>query len=224
MSPPLGDNGVAPAVTAVSSQFLARAALGVCDDTLAMLRTGIDRVLESYSQPSRRAQIRTIAIGRATALAYPCLGSAALRDVAAVSPLDRAQRAHAAHDWGRARLVLDSLANVIRPVARPGDVSLEHTVQEAWLRAATGDTDKAIRQLDLVLDALPTLTTQAVRDQAASAAVGRAMTLRAELAAARRDTPTAQRWAGRALELWASADAPMQPTLRRLRTLASATR
>jgi hypothetical protein len=219
-----GDAGIAPAVTAIAMRLFARASLGVCDDTLSMLRAEIDRVLDSYAQPNRRTQIRASAIGRAASLAYPCMGTAAVRDIPPTSPLDRAQRAHAQRDWNRARAVLDTLRTVIRTMDRPGDVSLDHTVQEAWLRAASGDTTAAIRQLDLVLEALPTISTYTVRDPALAGAVGRAMTLRAELAAARVDTPTAQRWAGHALALWASADGPMQPTLRRLRTLASANR
>jgi hypothetical protein len=83
-----------------------------------------------------------------------------------------------------------------------------------------GDTAAAIRQLDLVLDALPTLGTLAIREEPQAAAVPRAMALRAELASARRDSATARRWAGSALALWANADAPLKPTVDRLRTFA----
>jgi hypothetical protein len=223
MSPRYADAGIAPPLTALASQFFTRAAPGICDDSLAILRGTFEKLLDSYAQPIRRQQIRAAALGRASALSYPCLRSGALAGLPAISPLDRAQRAFASHDWGRTRLVLDSLSQ-IRSVGRPGDVALDHTVQEAWLRAATGDTAAAIRQLDLVLEALSTLSTQAVREEAQSAAVGRAMALRAELGAARRDATSARRWAGNALELWANADASLKPTLDRLRTLAAASR
>jgi hypothetical protein len=100
-------------------------------------------------------------------------------------------------------------------------VALDHTVQEAWLRAASGDTAVAERQLDLVLEALPTLSARtAVLEGAQSAAVGRAMVLRADLALARRDSATARRWARNVVELWSQADAALRPTVERMKAVA----
>ena len=211
--------GVQPALTESANRFFARAASGVCDDSVAVARTAFDRALDSYAAPNRRDQLRTIAIARAATLAFPCLRAMALTGLTAASPLDRAQRARVAHDNRRVRMILDSLTSV-RSVYRPGDIALDHTVQEAWLRATAGDTAGAERQLDLVLDALPTLSALAVREDAQSAALGRAMVLRADLASARRDSATARRWATAALDLWAGADASFKPTLDRMRTMA----
>jgi len=210
--------GVAPPLTAAANRFLARAAAGVCDDSLSLARREFDRALDSYAQPNRRTQLRQIAIGRAATLAYPCMRGAALKDMSAASPLDRAQRAFEARDRRRTRMILDSLT-AIRSVYRPGDISLDHTVQEAWLRAVAGDSASAVRQLDLVLDALPTLSALAVRDDAQAAAVGRAMVLRADLAVARRDTAASRHWASAALDLLAGSDAALRPTLARMRVL-----
>jgi hypothetical protein len=210
--------GVAPPLTAAANRFFARAAAGVCDDSLAIARREFDHVLDSYAQPARRAQLRQIAIGRAATLAYPCMRGVALKDMSAASPLDRAQRALEARDRRGVRMILDSLT-AVRSVYRPGDISLDHTVQEAWLRAAAGDSAGAVRQLDLVLDALPTLSALAVRDDAQAAAVGRSMVLRADLAAARRDTAVARHWASAALDLLAGSDAALKPTLARMRVL-----
>ena len=115
--------------------------------------------------------------------------------------------------------MLDSLTE-LRRTYRPGDVSLDHTLNEAWLRAALGDTIAALRQLDRVLDALPTLGTFSVREPAQAAAIARTMAFRAELATAQRDSATARRWAGNALALWSNADPMLQPTIARLRQLA----
>jgi hypothetical protein len=93
-------------------------------------------------------------------------------------------------------------------------------VQEASLRASVGDASGAIRHLDYVLTALPTLGTFAVREEAQAAALGRALTLRAELAAAAGDSATAARRARQALTLWERADPPLARTLGRLRELA----
>ena len=218
-SPIYASLGIAPPLNAAASRFFARAAPGVCDDTLALLRRDFERVLDSYAPPNRKDQIRRTVLWQGAALSFPCLLGGALAGLAPSVPLDRAQRAFAAHDVKRTRMLLDSLGSV-RSVYRPGDISLDHTVQEAWLRAAAGDSAGAERQLDLVLDALPTLGTQAVRETAQSAAVGRAMVLRAELAGARHDTATAHRWAKGALELWTKADASLKPTLDRMKVVA----
>ena len=210
--------GVQPALGDAANRFFTRAATGLCDDSVATLRAAFDRALESYAQPSRRDQLRPIAIGRAAALAFPCLRANAYAGLAPATPLDRAQRALARRDYRGVRATLDSLA-AVQSVARPGDIALDHTVQAAWLRAAAGDTAGAERQLDLVLDALPTLSALAVREEAQAAALGRAMVLRADLAAARRDPAKARRWAAAALDLWGGADASFRPTLDRMRAL-----
>jgi hypothetical protein len=116
--------------------------------------------------------------------------------------------------------ILDSAA-ALRAGFRPGDLALDFTVQEAWLRAAAGDTATAVRQLDVVLDALPTLSSRnAVLEGAQSAAVGWAMLLRADLAAARGETETAKRWAARVVDLWASADGALKPAVGRMKAIA----
>jgi hypothetical protein len=212
--------GIAPPLTAAWSLLFARAALGVCDDSLVTLVHDIDRLLESYTQPSGRDAVRRDLLGRPGMLAFPC--AARELDVGpSIVPLARAQAA--ASNVRQARLLLDStLAR--RAGYRPGDVSLDYTVQEAALRAAIGDTSSAIRQLDLVLNALPTLGTFAVREEAQAAALGRALALRAELAARAGDKPTAVQRARQALTLWQDADPPVATRLGRLREIAGAGR
>jgi hypothetical protein len=210
--------GVSPALTAASTRYFMRAALGACGADLDTDRRSVERSLESQSSPAQRAQVRELAVRRAATLAFSCSRGAALAGLRSTSALDRAQQALADRNRARARSILDSLAEV-RRTYRPGDVALDHTVAEAWLRAEIGDSTAAAQQLDRVLEALPTLGAFAVREEAQSAAIARAMILRAELAAAQRDSATARRWAGHALALWANAEPPLQPSVARLRQL-----
>ena len=209
-------------VESVADQLFMRAALGVCDDSLAALRGAVDALLDSYSPPARRAAARQAALGRAMALAFPCLHGRALDGLTPSLALDRAERAMANGNASRARAILDS-AQLARAGMRPGDVALDFTVQEAWLRAAIGDTAAAIRQLDLVLNALPTLGPFAAHEEAQAAAMGRALALRAELAAAQHDTAQRRRRASEVLALWQHADASLAPIQARMRALAAAT-
>jgi hypothetical protein len=195
----------------------------VCDDSLITLRNDVDRLLDSYAQPTKRDEMRQSLIERPMILAYPCLGGKALDGVTAASPLARAQRAASSNDRRRAQLLLDSL-EATRVSGRPGDVSLAYTVQEAWLRESIGDLAGAERELDLVLNALPTLSLYAVREEAQSAAVGRALALRAELAMKSGDIAQSRQRAREALALWQHADASLAPTLDRLRGIASGMR
>jgi hypothetical protein len=213
-------SGVAPPLNAASSRLLLRAAAGVCDDSLLVLRGAIDQLLESYGEPTRRASLRRLLLGRAMSLAFPCLGTRALDGLTFEWPIAGAQRAMAAGNRRLAAAVLDTL--LARRVAwLPGDVSLDETVQEASVRATIGDTVGAARQLDRVLDALPTLGPWAVREPVQAAAIGRAFAYRAELAARSGDASQARRWARAALVIWQHADPSLATVVARLRVLAA---
>src|SRR5690606_36183322 len=109
------------------------------------------------------------------------------------------QREWAAGRTDAVRAHFDTLQRT-RSMDRPGDVTLDHIYQEAWLLAAIGDSAAAARHLELPLTATTTLGTRILRDVPQAAALGRAMALRAELAAAAGDRATARRWAAAASE------------------------
>ena len=111
-----------------------------------------------------------------------------------------------------------------RRAYRPGDIALDYTYQEAWLKAAIGDTAGAILQLDPSLNAIPTMSASALREAGAAAAVGRAMGLRADLAAATGDLKNAKRWGSALAALWMDADPVLQPTVSRMKALAGSGR
>jgi Protein kinase domain len=217
------DRGISPPVTKVASELFARAASGVCDDSVPALRRTLEGVLDSYSQPVRRPEMLRELITRPMSLAYPCFGVRTFDGLPVYLPLDAAQRAAARGDRRWVRAWLDSLA-VVRGVDVPGDIALDFVVQEARLELAIHDSASAVRRLDLVLRALPSLSPFAVREEAQAAAVGRAFALRAELAHAMGDTAEQVRAARGAVAVWRSADQNFLPTLQRLRSLASPVR
>jgi hypothetical protein len=114
---------------------------------------------------------------------------------------------------------MDSLQAARRNM-RPGALSLDNLVQEAWLQDFTGDSAGAAQRLDVTLNALPTLSTMILAEPVMAAAVGRAMAYRAELAVRLNDPATAAMWAGRVLTLWGHADSNLAPTVARMRLLA----
>jgi len=214
------DEGV-PAANAAASALLMRAALGVCDDSTRTLPASITRTLDSYVGAEQRQQTADALLERAVALSAPCTGPAATLAIAhPASPLVRMQQVAAHGDKALVRHMLDSVATTRRAM-RPGAVSLDRIIQEAWLADFAGDPTRAAQMLDLTLTALPTLSSYIVTEPVMSASVGRAMAYRAELAARLNDPSSAALWASRVLTVWAHADANLEPTLARMRRLAA---
>ncbi len=210
-----------PLLDDVSAALFVRASLGVCDDSLRALRARVDVLLDSYVNPAQRAKASESILARPLSLGVQCFGppaTLALHDFAA--PLGPVLQWLGRGDTARARVQLDS-NQTARALYRPGEISLDLTVTEAWVRAALHDTTAAMHQLDLTLTALPTLSSFVVYEPGMAAAVGRAMVLRAELASRRGDAATAALWAGRVLTLWAKSDPSLAPTLARMRRLAT---
>jgi hypothetical protein len=153
-------------------------------------------------------------------LAAPCSGArTSLLIGAPATKLVRAQQRAARGDMAGARVMMDSL-HATRRNMRPGALSLDNLVQEAWLQDFSGDPKGAATRLDVTLNALPTLSTAILAEPVMAAAVGRSMAYRAELAVRLEDSATAALWAGRVLTLWGHADANMEPTVARMRRLA----
>jgi hypothetical protein len=200
-----------------------RTALGVCDDSVRALERRLHAVIGSHVVPTRLAVARDDMLHRPLMFAAPCLGFEATLAVREPQlELLRVQQDLGRGDRARARARLDSLQR-IRAATRPGELAFDFTVGEAQARAATGDSAGAIRQLDLTLTALATLSPHVVREPGMAAAVGRGMAYRAELASASGDRGTAALWAGRVLTLWRHADPSLAPTMARMRRLANAT-
>jgi hypothetical protein len=105
----------------------------------------------------------------------------------------------------------------LRQFVEPARVSFDALVPEAAVMARAGYAETAAAWLDQALTALR--VSQPNADPIHVATLVRAMALRADLANQAGDKDTARRWAGAVVDLWADADAPVQPTLRRMRTM-----
>lgn len=213
-------NPTPPAVVQPAAELLVLSSIGVCGDTLRSLVALIDSRLAQYATEDQREDLRRATVVRPMSLAVPCLGPAVMKGLKSGSRLVRMQQDLAGGDERALRLRFDSV-RAARVGLRPGDVSLDHTVQEAWLLLALRDTAAAIRYLDLPLSSLPTLSTHLLDDVPQAAAVGRAFALRAELAAATGDARGARQHAERVLALWDGASPLLQPTITRMRQLAA---
>ena len=213
---------IAPQLVEPSAEFFSRSALGICGAKTNALEARIEQLLQSYTRPEDRAAVQNVIEARALGFQAPCTnGASAARAVGSPDRLHRMQQYFAEHDFAAARALLDTV-RLARATMLPGEVSLDYTYQESWLRAAMGDVAGAAASLDLALNALPGLSIPASDEVAASAAFGRAMILRVELAAKMHDGTTARRWAGALAALWAHADPELLAEVRRVQTVAAA--
>jgi hypothetical protein len=208
-----------PQVRDAASELFINAALGICGDRITRLEKELDDAIVRYVRAERAASFRADLMERPLSMTVPCTaGRSALNLKSPDDRLLQAQQAYARNDLRLVRALLDTVAEIER-LGRPGDMSLDYTYQLAWLRVAIGDTAVAIRLLDNSLDALPALSSDNLQELAAASAVGRAMELRARLAAARGDSKTALRWARGLAMLWETADPLLGTVPNNLRTL-----
>ena len=210
----------------LAARLFAHASLGTCSDSIAQIEADLRDRIESHVAEANRADIAAAVTSRSLSMLVPCTaGASALRMRKSADRFFHIQEAFARKDFARVRVLFDALA-ASRIVQRPGDISLDRTFNEAWLRRASGDTAGAIRQLDQILGALPTISATSLFGWAtspAAAAAPRAMLLRAEMAAARGDFRTARRWVQAVESLWGKADPRLRAQLRTVATLAGGT-
>jgi len=206
-----------------AAPFFAFAALGVCSDTTFALERRLDDQLAHYVAEDKLAGVRVAVKARPLSMLAPCTGGKSSLGVdAAGYRLLKMQQAFATHDTRNLGILLKSVDSDSR-TQRPGDVSLDLTYQLAWLHSAMGDTAAAVRQLDRVLGALPSLSASSLREAGSAAAAGRAMTLRAELAISQGDLEAQKKWAGALADLWGTADSPLLPVVAKMRAVAART-
>ncbi len=202
-----------------AAPFFAFAALGVCADTTRALERRLDEQLAHSVAEDKLTRLRVAVKARPLSMLAPCTaGKSSVGIDAGGNRLLKMQQAFAVGDTRGLRTLFQSVASDEKS-QRPGDVSLDVTYQLAWLRSAMGDTAAAVRQLDRALGALPSFSASSLREAGSAAAAGRAMALRAELANAQRDIESQRKWARALADLWATADAPLQPVVTRMRAL-----
>ena len=106
---------------------------------------------------------------------------------------------------------------------RPNDVAMDAIFMEAWLILQLGDTTAAIDLLDASLNSLPSAQSVLLWQVPQVGALIQAMALRSDLAAAKRDSATAARWAQAVVDLWSSADSDFTPFMSRMKGQARGT-
>lgn len=178
-------------------------------DSLVALRARAEQAISGFAAPQAADSIRVALMARSLSLAVPVLGASAVAGLQSSTRLVQAQQAFGRHDAATARAMLDSLRQM--RAGHAAAVRVDQAYQEAWLRAAIGDSAGAARELDAVLDGLPALGTRFLSQTSEAASLARAMELRAQLARRRGDRAAATRWTAAVKALWAEAD----PELRR---------
>jgi serine/threonine protein kinase/tetratricopeptide (TPR) repeat protein len=210
-------------LSAPAAAFFTSAAFGICGPATDRIEQELDRDISSAFSEDDRERARAELKSRPISLLAPCTnGLASLKIPNSTDKLVRMQQALARHDARLLKALLDSATAMTR-MQRPSDLSLDYAYQLSWIRLASGDTASAIQYLDIALGALPSLSSASLRDIAPAAAAVRAMALRAELAATRKDPQTARRWASAVVALWSGAEAPLQPVVGKMRILAGTT-
>jgi len=205
-----------------AAPFFAFASLGVCGDTTARLEQHLDDQIAHYISEDDQPRVMALVKARSLSMLAPCTGGKASLRASATSRILAMQQALAKGELGTLKSMLANIAADAK-TQRPGDIALDFAYQVAWLRAASGDTAGAARQLDRTLGGLPSMAAVSVREPASAAAAGRAMAFRAELAATRGETGERQKWARAVADMWATADAPLQQVVARMRSLAAPT-
>ncbi|MBA3580433.1 MAG: serine/threonine protein kinase [Gemmatimonadaceae bacterium] len=203
-----------------AAEFLSLAALSACSPRLGALEKKVGSLLLSYVEPGKMSATRARLVDEALSLSASCSGgSSALRIERPVNPFLEMQQHHARGNTVKVRAGFDSLARMRRGM-RASNLSPSNLFREAWLRTAIGDTTGAVLQLDLVLEALPTLPAVMLENAVQTASLLRAMAFRAELAAAAGDGETARRWARAVGSLWADPEPDLAPTVQLMKKLA----
>jgi hypothetical protein len=212
---------VPPAEREAAAAVVTFAALGGPRDSVAALYGRLERYVGSV-RPDRRAAAHAALLDRPATLEFPEAATVEThRTPGRASYLLDVQAALVRGDSTGARAMLDQVWR-LRAGLPAGNVSLVGTYQEARALLLLRDTALVIRRLDAVLMHLADVRSDVLPDAAQTASLVRAMALRADLAAAARDTTNARWWAGNTLALWSEADPPLSPVVNRMRAITGA--
>lgn len=205
------------------AEFLVRAAAGLCDGAVRSAVARLESQIAAFRGAEDDPALRQGVFERPVGMGLGCLGiDAAMRMGAAVAPPARSAQALARGDTTMARGLLAAMDR--QRAANPGVAeNLEALATDVAVRRALGELREPAalqaRFLDLLISAPPLI----VEQETWAALIGRTLV---ELADAERamGLPTAPRWAAAAAQLWQYADASLQPTVERMRAIASDSR
>jgi tetratricopeptide (TPR) repeat protein len=209
-------------VSEAAAALLGFAVMGAPADSITTLARALDQRVREWVGRGEQASTRSALMDVAMELAFPAVGMGPVPGPPASDSYLRAlERDLAARRYDQLRAGFARLDSQRANVPRSGDVAIDGTYVEAWLLASMGDTTAAARRLDRTLESLPTLGTDLMEQIPQTAALPRAMTLRADLAARTGDAATARRWASAVVALWSGANPSLQATVARMRSYAS---
>jgi eukaryotic-like serine/threonine-protein kinase len=203
---------------AARARFDIASAFALPGDSIAVLAQRISSVVDSYYPAKAEAGVvRAELLAAPLTLAYPvgrqvlaAIGEPRSNVFSMVSALARG-------DSTRARALLAEAQGTGVGYA-PG-LSVDMNFRRAVVAVALADTAAALRELDPVLHALPTLAPTLLRHISQIAGLVRALAVRAEIAEARHDRVTASQCASAVVALWGGADEELQPLVRRMKSL-----
>ena len=205
--------------------LLAYAAVGAPRDSITAYERRTEEQLARIPS-SRRNTARSALLDRPAELVFDALGLRRAHRVEPPGPrqpmLLQWKLAHG--DTGLVRSTLDSLSRAEGGRLATGETTPDEAYIDARLLLAVGDTATAVRTLDAPLDSLVALHTATLQYLPLAGCLVRMMAVRAELAAARGDVPTARSWAGAVLALWSGAEPALHQTVARMSGIMSATR
>jgi tetratricopeptide (TPR) repeat protein len=201
--------------------LLSFAAAGAPVDSIRAYERRIEDLMAGLPL-SRRAATRSALLDRPAELVFDVLG---LRPVHRTDPPGPhyamlLQWRLAQGDTTHVRASLDSLSRAGGGSLATGESTPDGVYVDARLLLAVGDTTTAGRTLDAPLDSLAGLHTLTLQYLPLAGSLVRMMALRAELAAARGETRTAQRWARAVVTLWSGAEPALEPLVTRMRRIA----
>ncbi|MBA3342535.1 MAG: hypothetical protein H0T48_11985 [Gemmatimonadaceae bacterium] len=182
------------------------AIFGIRRDSIAEITQRISDNVAALFPQSRVEDVRAAILIRPLTLAAPGAGPLITRrlppgDNAFISALQ-------ALAGGDRRTAKTHLANLERQRAEfaPGEITIDAVYGESWLKAAVGDTSRAIAQLDNAFRSLGASLPAVLGDPVQAASLVRAMLLRSRLATDRGDSVTALSRASAVQALWGKGD------------------
>jgi predicted Ser/Thr protein kinase len=206
-------------VTADAFALQSYAETGVSGDSIRAVAQRVSDKIAAVVPPAQAQPMRSGALMRPLMLAAPQIGPSPVTQLGpTLDPMVLALKAFSDRNIPRTRAFLDSLAALHADFA-PGEVTMDVIYLESWLRAQTGDTARATKQLDNALRGLSAALPSILQSSTIAASLVRVMALRAELAAKGRHPNIARTWAHAVVQLWGKGDALTAPTVAMMRKL-----
>jgi hypothetical protein len=197
-------------------QLRVYAALDAPRDSVRAVYQRADQLLDRSVAPANRLAMRRRLFGTPIALAGESLSAAQIGTLVGTDDLVAMRAALEAGDARAARVAGARFTEVVSRYS-PGTVGPDRLTAYASMLLSLGDTATATRQLDAALYGISRSRSILLAATPQAAAIGRAMLLRAQVAARSGDRATAARWLREVDVLWRGADADLRAPIEDLK-------